>query len=273
MSEETPVTPPKKKVKVKLQPLAAQPSKDPSATISTFRKRQQVGPFIIGGLIVLLLVAGVIMLMVWLMSGNGPKISLFVTETPTPTITASPTSTATLTATATETVTPTQTLVPTPGEPFEYTIEENDNFYSLAEKFNLGDLGIQKLFAVNPTISIENPALSIGQKIMIPNPDFQLPTTTPIPSNLPAGTKIEYIIQPGDTIGTIAEMFNSTFDDIVKENKLTDANKILAGQLIIVRANIVKRNPTLTPGPSPTSPSPFTLTPQGGVTVTPTPTP
>jgi LysM repeat protein len=273
MTEEIPPTPPKKKVKVKLQPLVAQPVKDPASMISSYRKRQQVGPFVVWGLVVLMLVAGVILLVVWLASGNGPKIALFMTETPTPTVTASPTSTATFTVTATVTVTSTQTLAPTPSEPFEYIIVENDNLYDIAIKFELGDNGLQKLYAVNPNIDPTNPSISIGQKILIPNPDYKLATLTPIPLDLPFGTKIEYIIQPGDTIGIIAEQFNSTFDDIVKENKIEDANTIQAGQVIIVRANIVTRKPTITPGASPTPPSPFTATPPGGLTLTPTSTP
>lgn len=282
MTDETPVTPPKKKPRapVKPKPMATPTHpKDPASTISSYRKRQQLGPFIMWGLVVLLLVAGVILLVVWLTSGNGPKITLFATETPTATITPSPTSTATLTSTATETVTPTQTLPPTPGEPFDYTVLEGETLSAIAEKFNLGDNGLQKLFVLNPEIDPATANVSIGQKIKIPNPDYQLPTSTPIPSNLPAGTRINYTIQAGDTIAAIASLFNSTFEDILKENKITDANKIFVGQQIVVRANLVTPTnppkPTITPGASPTPPSPFTATPPGAgpsptLTVTPT---
>jgi LysM repeat protein len=250
--------------------------------ISSYRKRQQVGPFVIWGLVVLLLVAGVILLVVWLVSGNGPKmpnITLFASETPTNTITPSPTNTSTLTPTATETSTPTQTLTPTPSEPFEYTVQEGEYLSTIAEKFNLGDFGLQKLYILNPEIDQTTSSVSIGQKIKIPNPDYQLPTRTPIPTNLAFGAKITYIIQYGDTIAAIAALFNSTFEDILKENKITDANKITAGQQITVRANLVTPtkppNPTITPGASPTSPSPFTPAPPGAgptPTVTASPT-
>jgi len=282
MTEETPPTPPtppKKKPRVQLKPMAPPPLKTPASTISSYRKSQQTGPFIIWGLVVLLLVGGVILLVVWLASGNGPKITLFSTETPTATITASPTSTATQTATATVTVTPTETVPPTPSEPFDYVVQENDTLTSIAEKFKLGDLGLKKLFVLN-NIDPAAPNLNIGQKIKIPDPNYQLPTTTPIPTNLAIGTKITYTIESGDTIAAIASKFNSTSEDILKENKITDANTIFAGQQIIVRANLVTPTnlpkPTITQGPSPTPPSPFTATPPGGIapspTVTATPT-
>jgi LysM repeat protein len=274
MTEELPPTPPKKKPRVQLKPMAPPPLKAPASTISSYRKRQQIGPFILWGLFVLLLVSGVILLVVWLASGNGPKITLFATETPTPTVTASPTSTATQTATATVTVTATETVPPTPSEPFDYVVQEGDTLTSIAEKFKLGELGLKKLFAANPTIDPAAPNLNIGQKIKIPNPDYQLPTTTPIPTNLAIGTKITYVIESGDTIAAIASKFNSTSEDILKENKITDANTIYAGQQIVVRANLVTPTnppkPTITQGPSPTPPSPFTVTPPGGVAPSPT---
>ncbi len=267
MTSETPSTPPSKKPKVQLKPLAYQPAKDPSSTISSYRKRQQTGPFIIWGLVVLMLLIGVVLVIVWLMGGNGPKITLFVTQTPTVTITASPTATSTFTPTATDTETPTETLTATPDAPFDYAVQEGDNLYVISQKFNLGDFGVTKLFALNPDIPVSG-SMSIGQKIKIPNPDYKLPTRTPLPTNLASGTKITYIIQPNDTIAAIAAAFNSTSDDILKENKITDVNKITAGEKIIVRANLVTPTnppkPTITPGASPTPPSPFTPTPPGG---------
>jgi LysM repeat protein len=249
--------------------------------ISSYKKKQQTAPFIIWSLVILFIFAGIALLIVWLVSGNGPKMaipSLFATETPTPTVTPSPTNTSTLTPTATETLTPTVTLSPTPSQPFDYTIVEGDTLAGIVEKFQLGDQGIPKLLAVNPYSPTDGKGidpttfnLSIGQVIKIPDPGFKMPTETPIPSDLRPGTKISYIIQPGDTLAGIASKFNSTYEDILKENKIAeaDANKIFVGQEITVRANLVTPtttpHPTITPtvpgAPSPTLPSPFTATP------------
>jgi len=266
---------------VKLKPLSQPASKPPAELISSYRKSQKTGPFIIWGIVVLLVFVGIVLLVVWLTSANGPKISLFATATPTSTVTPSPTSTSTFTPTATVTSTATITPSPTPDKPFEYVVEEGDNLSLISEKFNLGDFGLQMLFSLNPTIDPSSPNINIGDKIMIPNPGYQLPTATLVPSNLPPGTKLDYIIQAGDTISSIASKFNSTFEAILKENKIAeaDANKIFVGQKLVIPANLATPTsppkPTITAGPSPTPPSPFTATPPGGVapTVTVTATP
>jgi LysM repeat protein len=261
------------------KPVLVPQGKPPATLISSYKKKQQVGPFIIWGLVILMIFTGIVILVVWLASGNGPKITLFATETPTATITPSPTSTNTPTPTSTETPTPTITPSPTPDKPFNYTVADGDTLDGIAQKFNLGPKGIPLLLLLNPTIS---PAtLRVGDTILIPNPGLELPTATPIPPDLPRGTKVEYTIQSGDTIAGIASLFNSTEEDILKENNIEQANKILVGQIITVRANLVTPTPspqptiTQTPlgAPSATPPSPFTPTPPGGVAPTLTPTP
>jgi LysM repeat protein len=261
-----------------MRPMSLPQSKPPATLISSYKKRQQMGPFIIWSLVILLVFAGIVLLVVWLASGNGPKITWFATETPTPTITPSPTSTSTLTPTATETVTPTITQSPTPDKPFPYTVLEGDTLDGIAKKFNLGDDGIQLLLLENPKITAET--LHIGDVLQIPEPGRKLPTATPIPANLPRGTKLNYTIQAGDTIAGIASKFNSTAEDILKENGIAEANKIQVGQVIVVKANLVtptaSPQPTITPtvpgAPTATLPSPFTPTPPGGVAPTAAPT-
>ena len=88
-----------------------------------------------------------------------------------------------------------------------------------------------------------------------------LPTSTPIPANLPRGTKVDYIVQSGDTLAGIASLFNSTEEDIIKENNITDPNAIQVGQLLIVPVNMVTPTPTRPPTSTPITPGPGTLLP------------
>lgn len=258
---------------------------DPSKLISSYKRRQQTGPFIIWGAVVLLLVVGLIFLIVWLARPNSPVMMLFASPTSTSTATLTPTHTITVTLTSTETTTPTITLSPTASEPFTYTVQEGDYLSTIATKFNLGDDGVELIMFLNPydaaTQSGIDPAtqgIFVGQVIRIPNPGMQLPTATPIPSNMPSGTEVLYSIRPGDTLQGIASKFNSTVEDIKKINDIVEDNSIQAGQQIKVRVNLVTptpaKNPTITPGPSVTPPSPYTATPEGGAipTVTLTPT-
>jgi hypothetical protein len=129
-------------------------NKPTSDVISSYRRRRRAqGPFIIYGLAGLLVLAGLIMLVVWLTGPSQPLQTLFATDTPTPTITPSPTNTSTPTATATETLTPTVTFTPTPSAPFEYTVQEGEYLAMIVEKFGLGDNGVALITLLNPYTS------------------------------------------------------------------------------------------------------------------------
>lgn len=235
--------------------------------IDSYRKRQQAAqkaPWIIG-IAALLLVVGAGILIFWLLGDERPAIALFASPTPTPTETATPTATATATATATETAIPTETatvtLTPTVSGPFTYQVQEGDNLWAIADKFNVDLLTLILLNNLDPT----NPTIRTGDLLTIPGPDTQLPTSTPLPTNIGAGTRIEYRIQMGDSLLSIALAFNSTVDAIKEENEITNENEIFVGQIITIPVNIV------TPVPSST-PAPPTNTPQFGTPVNVQPT-
>lgn len=266
--------------------------KPPSSVIANQKKRQQAGPFIIAAFGVVLLLAGVIVLGVWLTGEDSPTKAMFATETPTVTLTYTPTSSNTPSLTPTVTETPTITTTPTPSAPFVYTVEDGDYLMTIVEKFNLGPDGLSLILMLNPPVA--NPktpaekgidpntmSIDVGQRITIPNPGMPLPTDTPVPlTSLPNGYKIEYTIQPGDSLEAIASKFLSTVEDIMKENKITDENKIEAFQVITVRIKLVTPTNTLAPtatlGDTETpTPIPFlsteTPTPELVSTATPTP--
>jgi len=216
--------------------------------IDSYRKRQQTAqraPLLIG-IAALLVVVGAAAIIFWLFSPQKPAISLFATETPTPTVTATATSTPTATSTATntptETTTPTSTITPTASGPFIYKVEEGDNLFIIAEKFNV-DLAV--LIAIN-NLDATQP-LDIGVELTIPGPDTELPTETPVPLNVRRGTIIEYTVKLGDTLGIIAEKFNSTVEAILEENEIENPNDIEAGQKLNIPVNLVTPVPTNTP--------------------------
>ncbi len=244
----------------------------PQNVIESYRKRQQAArraPLVIT-LAAVFLIAGAAIIIFWLLGPNKPMInlSLFASDTPTPTDTATPTSTATITltpsATPTETTTPTETETPTPSGPFIYQVEEGDNLWSIAEKFNV-DLLV--LITINNLDAATANNIPVGYKLIIPGPDTQLPTETPLPTNLPRGTKIEYRVKLGDSLGTIALKFNSTVDAIKKENDIENENEIFVGQVLIIPVNLVTPVPTFTP--TLTLALPLAGSPQASATATP----
>lgn len=224
----------------------------PQSVIDSYKKRQQMMPFFTWGLAFLLVVVGIIILVVWFTGPNRPSVALFSSPTPTATETFTPTPTTptpTHTVTATVTETPTPSLTPTPSGPFEYEIQEGDTCFDLAVKY---DVDLLVLLALNNFPPGQCP-IRPGDRILIPAPGQNLPTETPLPTGLARGTRIEYVVKSGDSLDYIASLFNSTVEDIMETNKLTDRNVINVGDTLIIRVNLVTptatRPPTLTPTP------------------------
>jgi LysM repeat protein len=240
------------------------------SVIEAHRKRQQRGQktpmFVMIGAAALLII-GAAVLIFWLLGDRDkPLFGPAPTETPTATATQTatntplpPTSTPTetLTPTATETATPMPT--DTPSGPFEYTVQENDTLSSIAEQFNTD---LMTLLALNPSIDATTLVVYVGQKILIPAPDTQLPTSTPVDTTVPPNTLINYTVLPNDTLEAIATLFRSTVERIVEENELENANDIYVGQILKIPVNIATPIPTATVGTVyPTAVLPPTATP------------
>ena len=125
-------------------------------------------------------------------------------------------------------------------------MEQGDTLFSIAGKFNAN---VCTLMAVN---GITDPStLAVGAKLLIPGPDTKLPTATPLPTGLPRGATLNYVVQCGDTLAIIAAKFNSTGDDIAKINNIKDPTSIQIGQTLKVRVNIATPTPTATASKAP----------------------
>lgn len=212
-------------------------------------------PIIIGSVALILAASGIFLIWNWV-SGSGMKLSLFNTATPTATNTATPmppTPTGTETPIPTATIPPTEAPTATASVPFEYIVESGDTLSSIAEKFD-----VESAFVLQQFNNLTSDILVVGQVLIVPDPNTGLPTETPIPENLPAGTKIKYIVQPGDYLALIAEKFLTTEDAILENNELENTYEIFPGDVLIVPIRLI----TPTFGPSPT-PDTTTATPGG----------
>jgi LysM repeat protein len=254
--------------------------------IEAYRKRQQKArraPLFIGvGVAALFIIVGAIFLWYWSQGSGQPSLSLFATDTSTPTntptVTATATATSTPTITPTETTTPTASVAPTQTGPFVYQVEEGENLWAISQKFKVDLLLLIMINNLDPA----NPNIRAGDKLIIPGADTLLPTPSPLPSNIPRGTKIQYQVLLGDSLLSIANKFNSTVDAIKEENDtIENENDLFAGQVIVVPVNLVTAVPTWTPAPTsvltingtvvPTAVTP--AVPGGGATATATATP
>ena len=230
---------------------------DTSDVIKSYRKRRMTrGPLLVYGAIALVVIGIIVIIIYFMGNSSGPAFGgLFASETPTATSTLTPTSTSTPTMTATITETPTITYTPTPSEPFPYTLVEGDTLQAVAEKFNLGDDGVLLLLEFNPIIVESGGVYFVGQTIIIPIPGTTLATTTPIPPDLPRGTRVQYSVLPGDTLAGIAAKFNSLEADIILANDIEDANALFVGQALEIPVNLVTATATLPPTSTPVTPT------------------
>lgn len=233
--------------------------KDAKNIISSYRKKQKLGPYIIGGVAILLAIAGIVLLVIYLVGGgNGLQISLFSSKTPTPTQTFTPTPitpTATATMTPTVTNTPTPTSTSTPSSPFEYEVQEGDNCTSIAEEF---EANMEVLLVLNNLTS--SCFITPGQIILIPAPGQELPTATPLPDDIASGTLVEYRVRPNDSLFALAEQFNSTVERIIVEtnkfrrandlDEMENSNDLFVGDTLIIPVNIITPVPTATRTPT-----------------------
>jgi LysM repeat protein len=219
---------------------------NPQNVINKFAKRQKFMPYILGGVAAILALVGIFIIISVVTGSGNPFKALFATKTPTATATFTPTATVpSPTPSNTPTITPTATLAATstPSGPQYYEIQQYDTCWDLANTFKVDFL---VLLAINNFPTGTCPIVP-GMKILIPAPGQQLPTATPLPSDLPKGTEILYTIQVDDTLATIASKFNSTKEDIMTRNNIKDEDVIYLGQVLKVRVNLVTPTPTIAP--------------------------
>jgi LysM repeat protein len=167
-----------------------------------------------------------------------------VTPTTTPTATPSPTLTPSLTPT------PRPTLTATPLPPLTYQIQPGDTLSGIAAQYGLT---VENILALNPDVNPE--ALQVGYVLLIP-PGTVTPTPTPTRDpSLPTPTQgdfIVHIVERGDTLGSIAEQYGVTIEEIRESNPdqlSADSDEIFAGQTLIIPLGtpVPQATPTVDP--------------------------
>ncbi len=220
---------------------SAQGEREPYAdeVIQAYRRRKgRMVPILLGGLAVVLLVVGLLLVVLWLTGDNPPASPSFLaSDTPTPTSTHTPLP-PTATATVTDTLEP--SLTPTPEGPITYVIDEGDTLGAIAEEY---DVDLLLLMAVNGIKDANE--ITIGMELTIPEEGTELSTRTPLPETLIPGSKIDYVVQAGDSLQSIAAQFNSTAEAISEENEIENPNNIFVGQALVIPVGIA--TPTVTP--------------------------
>lgn len=170
-----------------------------------------------------------------------------------------PTVSPTITATPTETPTPQPTFTPTIQPPQEYIVKEGDNCGLIAYAFGLREGGTVAIIQLNPELNATCTNLFVGQKILVP-----YPTPTPLPqaTNTPppveqtrqACNTVDYTVQSGDTLSSVAANYAVPQEAIKEFNGLTTDTVFLGMKLVIP---LCRRAATPGPSPTPTNPPPY----------------
>ena len=202
--------------------------------------------------IVLLLV--IVALVVFWWRWDEQRQVLALTPSATPTIT--PTPTLTPTSTPTPTATPMPTATPTPA-PILHTVRRGDTYLGIA---NLYGIDLDVLLAAN-NLTVED-VLQPGQTLKIPSDAADAPLPTPEPlSGL-----INYPVEEGDTVESIAIRFNIPTTAILENNDISDPNKLVTGQVLIIPVGTITPTPEALPTatPVPTVQPPTLISPPDG---------
>ena len=108
-----------------------------------------------------------------------------------------------------------------------YTVKSGDTLWSIAKTFNTTVDELKKENGLTSSL------LSIGQTLKIPVLDIKEP-------------KNIYIVKKGDTLYSIAKNYNTTVNELIKENGLTNTNLSIGQNLIIPSTTYtVKKGDTL----------------------------
>ena len=100
-----------------------------------------------------------------------------------------------------------------------YIVERGDTLSTMAQKFRIKTSILRLLNNLK-----KSDTLKIGKKIKIPMEQMRIDTIA----------KAEYLIQPGDNIGSIAQDFNLSSSDIFKYNQLSKKSTICIGKKLVL---------------------------------------
>lgn len=121
-----------------------------------------------------------------------------------------------------------------------HTVQSGENLFRIALRFGLT---VDQLAAAN---GITDPTrIYVGQVLVIPTPgsvdtipaDTTTTTTDPVEvavNTTPTDSALIHIVQPGQTLASIAQQYGVTWQNLAAWNNLSDPNTIFSGQRLVV---------------------------------------
>ena len=146
------------------------------------------------------------------------------TLAPTPTTAAPVASTTTTTApVASTTAIPTTTEAADVG-PLSVLVEVGDSLSKIAKRY---DTTTEILAAINGICDVNQ--IYVGQKILLAGAEFETDDEVD-----PEPISVTVLVEVGDSLSKIAKQYDTTVDDLMVTNDITDPNLLLVGQELVV---------------------------------------
>ena len=150
------------------------------------------------------------------------------TLAPTPTTAAPVASTTTTAAPVVST-----TAIPTTTEaadvgPASVLVEVGDSLSKIAKRY---DTTSEVLAAINGICDVNQ--IYVGQKILLAGAEFETDDEVD-----PEPISVTVLVEVGDSLSKIAKQYDTTVDDLMVTNDITDPNLLLVGQELVVSGSV-----------------------------------
>lgn len=113
-----------------------------------------------------------------------------------------------------------------------HVVQRGETLFRIAQAYGIT---VTDLVRLN---NIADPStIYTGQRLLVPSPD-----ATPIPPQA-----VIHLVQPGETLDSIADLYDLSVDDLIARNNLTDATSFYVGELLDVSSPAPTAEPTVVP--------------------------
>lgn len=121
------------------------------------------------------------------------------------------------------------------GQPLDYVVKSGDTFGAIANTYVVS---VDALSAANP--AVDAGALQIGQLLTVPplytglSPEEIASVTGNQKVDRVPGEISTHVVEPGDLLSELADIYSVDIEEIMERNSLTDRNEIYIGQELLI---------------------------------------
>jgi murein DD-endopeptidase MepM/ murein hydrolase activator NlpD len=123
-----------------------------------------------------------------------------------------------------------------PSQPVTiHVVQRGENLFRIAQSYGLTVDALAQINGITDPASID-----VGQRLIIPGEQIV------VEANPPA-SNAEHIVQPGETLNSIATRYNLTLDQLVAANNVANPDAIYVGQVLLLPQFNVASEPVIQP--------------------------